>query len=91
MRAAWVTDIHLDFLSHAECEEFFASIVWESPDVVFVTGDTSIAPSLLTHLEGMNRALSKPIYFVLGNHDFYRGRSQTCARLFENTCTDIPC
>lgn len=73
MRAAWVTDIHLDFLSHAECEEFFASIVWESPDVIFVTGDISIAPSLLSHLEAMNQALNRPIYFVLGNHDFYRG------------------
>jgi predicted phosphohydrolase len=73
MRAAWVTDIHLDFMNHAECEEFFASIVWESPDVIFVTGDISIAPSLLSHLDAMSLALSKPIYFVLGNHDFYRG------------------
>jgi len=73
MRAVWTTDIHLDFLRHAECEAFFASILRESPDVIFVTGDISIAPSLLTHLEAMTQALNRPIYFVLGNHDFYRG------------------
>ncbi|MDP3092836.1 MAG: metallophosphoesterase [Nitrospira sp.] len=73
MRAVWVTDIHLDFLSHAECASFFDSIVGDSPDIIFVTGDISIAPSLLSHLEAMNQALNRPIYFVLGNHDFYRG------------------
>lgn len=44
MRATWLTDIHLDFLSHAEREQFFTSIVSESPDVVFLTGNLSVSP-----------------------------------------------
>ncbi len=73
MQAAWLTDIHLDFLSRQGCDTFFTTIASHNPDVVFLTGDISVAPSLLAHLHGMSEALHKPIYFVLGNHDFYHG------------------
>lgn len=73
MRAAWLTDIHLDFLSRQGCDAFFTTIASHNPDAVFLTGDISVAPSLLAHLQAMSEALHKPIYFVLGNHDFYHG------------------
>jgi predicted phosphohydrolase len=73
MRVTWVTDIHLDFLSRQACETFFATIASHQPDAVFLTGDISVAPSLLGHLHAMGEALNRPIYFVLGNHDFYHG------------------
>jgi len=73
MRAAWLTDIHLDFHSESACAAFFDTIAAQQPDVVFLTGDISIAPSLLAHLRMMADAIQTPIYFVLGNHDFYHG------------------
>lgn len=73
MRGVWLTDIHLDFLSPRACDEFFATIASHNTDAVFLTGDISIAPALLTHLDTLSQALRTPIYFVLGNHDFYRG------------------
>lgn len=73
MRTAWLTDIHLDFLSRQGCDAFFTTIASHNPDAVFLTGDISVAPSLLAHLHEMSEALHKPIYFVLGNHDFYHG------------------
>lgn len=73
MQAVWLTDIHLDFLSRQGCDAFFTTIASHNPDAVFLTGDISVAPSLLAHLHEMSEALHKPIYFVLGNHDFYRG------------------
>ncbi|TKS64361.1 MAG: phosphoesterase [Nitrospira sp.] len=85
MRAAWLTDIHLDFLSRHACDEFFATIASHNPDAVFLTGDISVAPLLLTHLEAMGQALSQPIYFVLGNHDFYHG-SMTAVRTAVREC-----
>ncbi|MDO9119802.1 MAG: metallophosphoesterase [Nitrospira sp.] len=72
-RVAWVTDIHLDFLSREECEAFYVSITRNEPDVLFITGDISVAPALVPHLEVLSQTLNKPIYFVLGNHDFYGG------------------
>jgi predicted phosphohydrolase len=77
MRAVWLTDIHLDFLSESACAAFFESIASQKPDAVFVTGDISVAPSLLAHLRSMADAVQIPIYFVLGNHDFYHGSLAT--------------
>jgi len=73
MRAAWLTDIHLDFLSEPARAAFFDTIVARRPDGVFLTGDISVAPSLIAHLRAMADAIDAPIYFVLGNHDFYHG------------------
>lgn len=32
-----------------------------------------MAPSLVHHLQDLTEGFAKPIYFVLGNHDYYRG------------------
>lgn len=73
MKVAWITDIHLDFLSHKEREAFYAAVADTTADALFVTGDISVAPCLIAHLEALSQALEKPVYFVLGNHDFYSG------------------
>lgn len=73
MRIAWATDIHLNFLGPQERALFFQSMVDVQPDAVVVTGDIAEAPSLTFHLEEMYQALHRPLYFVLGNHDFYFG------------------
>ena len=38
-----------------------------------MAGDIAEAQSVVTHLRNMESLLSIPIYFVLGNHDFYGG------------------
>lgn len=73
MRLAWATDIHLNFLSPAGIDHFCALVAAEEPDAVLLTGDISEAPELRTHLLHLAHHLRRPIYFVLGNHDFYRG------------------
>lgn len=73
MRVVWATDIHLNFLGFEGREVFFSSIRAQQPDVVFVTGDIAEAPSLTPLLHEMRQAIHAPLYFVLGNHDFYYG------------------
>ena len=73
MHVAWATDIHLNFLEPRGRASFFQSIVNRQPDAVVVTGDIAEAPSLTGYLEEMYQALQRPLYFVLGNHDFYFG------------------
>jgi 3',5'-cyclic-AMP phosphodiesterase len=72
MRLAWTTDIHLNFLDDAMAIEFFDSFPGVC-DAVVVTGDIGESMNVIDHLKAMERALRCPIYFVLGNHDFYRG------------------
>ena len=73
MHAAWATDIHLNFLNKQKRQIFFGSISERNPDLVFITGDIAEAPSLNFHLQEMVESIQKPLYFVLGNHDFYYG------------------
>ena len=72
-RLAWATDIHLNFLRAEGVDAFCDALAREAPDAIVLTGDLAEAPDLVAHLETMERRLARPIYFVLGNHDFYRG------------------
>lgn len=71
MRAVWATDIHLNFLNSEERGYFFSSILDQNPDVVLITGDIAEAPTLEPLLLEMIQSIQRPLYFVLGNHDFY--------------------
>jgi predicted phosphohydrolase len=71
VRVAWLTDIHLDFLSPTEIAAFGASIDRERADAVLITGDISVAPALASHLSLLVSSWRAPCYFVAGNHDYY--------------------
>jgi len=86
MRAVWLTDIHLDFLNESACTAFFETVAAQRPDGVFLTGDISVAPSLLAHLRAMAEAIQTPIYFVLGNHDFYHGSISAVRAAVSDDC-----
>ena len=77
MRLAWATDIHLDFITdvndvHTSSRNLdtFCSMFGES-DGIILSGDISLAPLLKDHLLALEKRLARPIYFVLGNHDFW--------------------
>jgi predicted phosphohydrolase len=70
---AWTTDIHLDFVADSnQIEQFCQSIVEPNPDVVLIGGDIAVAATLEESLLMLAKYLQHPIYFVLGNHDFYK-------------------
>ena len=73
MKAAWLSDIHLDFLDTAAVMRFARKVRDASPDVVLISGDIAQAPSVADHLCNLSREIMRPIYFVLGNHDYYHG------------------
>jgi len=80
MQLTWATDIHLDFITdvndiHTSSRNLdtFCSMFGES-DGVILSGDISLAPLLKDHLLALGERLARPIYFVLGNHDFWSGK-----------------
>jgi predicted MPP superfamily phosphohydrolase len=73
MRLAWLSDIHLNFLSDQEVDNFLATVRAAEPAAVLLTGDIGEAGSVVPILEKLAEAWRFPIYFVLGNHDFYGG------------------
>lgn len=72
MRLAWATDIHLSFPKLPVRRRFLESAT-DQADALVVTGDIAESHSLGEMLRQMDVLVGKPIYFVLGNHDFYRG------------------
>lgn len=74
-RLTWCTDIHLNFLKHPEAQKRFGEALVKETDclAVLVTGDISEAHVLKHHLEQFKEGVGCPLYFVLGNHDFYHG------------------
>lgn len=74
----WTTDIHLDHLkSDDQIVEFASHLIEKDPTGVFITGDISMAPSLIYHLSIVERVVQRPVYFVCGNHDYFRGDIDT--------------
>ncbi len=73
MRLAWLTDIHLNFLPYERVDAFLNSVQRAEPDGVVITGDISEAHDLAAMLVHIDDALARPLYVVLGNHDFYHG------------------
>ena len=73
MKLAWLTDIHLNFLESDARRKFYEEIVNTHCDAVLISGDIAEAPSLADLLNEMVDQIKRPIYFILGNHDYYRG------------------
>lgn len=64
----WITDPHLKPWTR---RKLLNLILDDKPKGVFLTGDISYGPTLLTDLEYLGKKVNCPIYFVLGNHDYH--------------------
>jgi 3',5'-cyclic AMP phosphodiesterase CpdA len=85
LKLAWLTDIHLNFLD-AEPRRWFLESIRDQGDALVISGDIGESPDVVDLLCEMDRIVQRPIYFVLGNHDFYRGSiAQTRAAVIELT------
>jgi hypothetical protein len=73
LRLGWLTDIHLNFVSQGKRERFYARIREKQLEAIVLGGDIGEAASVTNFLAEIADVLRIPIYFVLGNHDFYGG------------------
>jgi len=73
MIALWINDIHLEFLDEQQLVRFLSVLRNHNADCVLAGGDIAQAPSISHHLKKLEKVLQCPIYFVLGNHDYYHG------------------
>ena len=83
------TDIHINFCHEEKIKSFCKHIVEERPDAVVITGDIAEAQNVVHYL-GLLHLYTEPhtfpIFFVLGNHDYYNSSFKevrdTMERLF---------
>ena len=55
---------------------------------MLIGGDTAEAPDVIGYLEQF-ASLDRAIYFVLGNHDFYRGSIRQVRAAVEDLCRRV--
>jgi predicted phosphohydrolase len=72
-KIAWLTDIHLNFLDLEARKLFYQRISDANTDSLLITGDIGEARDICKLLTELSTNIDKPIYFVLGNHDYYFG------------------
>jgi predicted phosphodiesterase len=70
-RVLWATDIHLDAAEFDTVEAFCTSVNAQSAKALLLGGDIADGSSLPEWLAFLADRIDLPIYFVLGNHDFY--------------------
>lgn len=70
-RVVWLTDLHLNHCDDNLVDQLFQEINAQEPDSIWIGGDFSESFQLLRYLRWMDHVFSCPVYFVLGNHDYY--------------------
>jgi 3',5'-cyclic AMP phosphodiesterase CpdA len=71
MKLAWATDIHLDWLQPEQVAAFYDAIAASGAEAVLLTGDLAVARILEPLLVQLAERVARPVYLVLGNHDFW--------------------
>lgn len=71
MRLAWLTDVHLNFVSGERLRGLAEEVAATGAEAAVITGDIGEADDVEELLEAFAAALGRPVHFVLGNHDFY--------------------
>lgn len=80
MRLAWITDPHLNHCALAAWEALVGQVRSSGCDAVVISGDISEGEDVVFQLRRMADAFEVPIYFVLGNHDFYHSSLERTLR-----------
>jgi Icc protein len=70
-RVAWATDLHLNHAIPQKLEDFRLELQRCRPDILVVSGDFSESLELFASIEWLRSSSNVPLYFCLGNHDFY--------------------
>lgn len=71
--AVWLTDLHFNFVAEPDRRAFLDALAARAPSLVLVGGDMGEAGTFDRYLIEVADAVAAPVYFVLGNHDYFKG------------------
>jgi len=84
---ALLTDLHLDRADNEAKNRLWDMLAGIRYDAALITGDISVAALLQNHLALISRACwPRPVYFLLGNHDYFGSSLARVNLLVEATC-----
>lgn len=71
-KCAWLSDTHLNLLETEETLAFVRHLNSKKSDAIFLSGDISSGFEVINGLTTLAEHYLGDIYFVLGNHDYYK-------------------
>jgi 3',5'-cyclic-AMP phosphodiesterase len=89
MKILWITDTHLDCLFYENAAYEFGTYLRKEHkgyEALFLTGDISDGDNTVSHLRQLSEGWNKPIYFVLGNHDYYNSSFEDMDEKIKTLC-----
>lgn len=89
-RIAWITDPHLNFAIDRYRTFLYDSVHFAEPDAVLISGDIAESRELEGELVELAATFGKPLYFVLGNHDYYRSSVAEVRERVRTLVTETP-
>lgn len=89
MKLAWLTDPHLNFASIQAAERLMSQVKQWQVDALLVSGDIGESVDLEGWLMLMAGQAGCPVYFVLGNHDYYRSSIAIVRQEMVTLCADV--
>lgn len=89
MKLVWVTDPHLNFLPVEKRKAFYAKLMGfdRCNDAIAISGDICGGSNEIYLFKEL-KALRIPVYFVLGNHDYYGGSVADMRRSMKEVATN---
>ena len=88
MKLAWITDTHLNFIELDARKAFYKVISTTGADAVLISGDIAEARNIADILLEIAVSLNVQIYFVLGNHDYYRSSVSKTRKEISTLCQE---
>jgi predicted phosphohydrolase len=85
-----LSDLHLDKASQSARSDFFEFLRKSDHDSVLITGDTSVATTLSSHLAEIAKACNRPVIITTGNHDYYGSSIRKVDRVISAVCAKHP-
>lgn len=90
-RFAWFSDVHLGLTALPSFKRMFiARLNDANVDGLFLTGDISTGILIESNLIYLARKFEKPIYFVLGNHDYFGRHTNSVHSDVKRICSEHP-
>jgi len=90
VRLVWTTDLHLNSVPTLAWEQWIQKITALHADGLVITGDISEGDDVVRQLQRIVSSSGLPLYFVLGNHDFYQSTFQTTRQNVIHACRESP-
>lgn len=89
-RVVWLTDLHLNHCDDDMVDQLFSDVNAQEPDSIWISGDFSESFQLPRYLRWIDHVFDRPVYFVLGNHDFYFSSIAMIRNQVSQLCAEKP-